>query len=167
MLIALLAVNLETSDKVTGQPWHLEVFKCTSEHSCYPKSFIFSWNQPVTLLTCTEVSFLRLATRGQQRPTFGTHTILYRLHQKFCSLFTIRCHDRDSFHFLPNNRTEQLLDNVVTVCSTALCHLSSYFTVPSSHNIVLFQTRELFQVSSAVSREGKFLSNKRNSQRPN
>ena len=76
MLIALLAVNLETSDKVTGQPWHLAVFKCTSEHSCYPKSFIFSWNQPVTLLTCTEVSFLRLATRGKQRPAFGIHSLL-------------------------------------------------------------------------------------------
>ena len=45
MLIALLAVNPETSDKVTGQPWHLDVFKCASEYPCYPKSFIFPWNQ--------------------------------------------------------------------------------------------------------------------------
>ena len=97
------------------------------------------------LLTCTEVSLLKIATRWQQRPAFGTHTILYRLHQKFCSLFTIRCHDRDSFHFLPNNRTEQLLDNVVTVlfhCPLPLftqfhcsiipqhCSLSDQGTVP-------------------------------------
>ena len=146
MLIELLAVNLETSDKVTGQPWHLDIFKCTSEYPCYPKSFIFPWNQ-LTLLTCTEVSFLRLATRGQQRPAFGIHSLLIPWPK---ILFTIRCHDRDNFHFPPNNGTEQLLDNIVIVCSTAICHLWSYFTVPSSHNIVLFQTRELFQVTSAV-----------------
>ena len=148
MLIALLAVNLETSDKVTGQPWHSDIFKCTSEYPCYPKSFIFPWNQPLMLLNCTEVSFLTVATRWQQRPAFGTHSVLMPWPKIL--FFTIGCHDRDIFHFPPNNGTEQLLDKVVTVCSTALCHLWSHFTVPSSHNIVLFQTRELFQVSSAV-----------------
>ena len=76
MLIALLAVNLETSDKVTGQPWYLDIFKCTSEYPCYPKSFIFPWNKPLILLNCTQVSFLTMATRWQQRPAFGTHSLL-------------------------------------------------------------------------------------------
>ena len=33
--------------------------------------------------------------------------------------------------------------------STALCHLSGDFTIPSSHNIVIFWSRELFQLPSA------------------
>ena len=149
MLIALLAVNLETSDKVTGQPWHLDIFKCTSEYPCYPKSFIFPWNQLLILLNCTEVSFLTMATRWQKRPAFGTQRTNALAKNVVC--------------FLPSDATTETififpqttgLNNYWTTlspfCSTALCHLSCNFTVPSSHNIVLFQTRELFQVSSAV-----------------
>ena len=149
MLIALLAVNLETSDKVTVQPWHLDIFKCTSEYPCYPKSFIFPWNQPLILLNCTEVSFLIVATRRQQRPAFGTQRTNGLTKNFVCFLPSDAM--TETIFILPQTTG---LNNYWTTlspfCSTALCHLSSYFTVPSSHNIVLFQTRELFQVSSAV-----------------
>ena len=149
MLIAFLAVNLETSDNATDQPWHLDVFKCTSEYPCYPKSFIFLWNQPLILLTCTDVSFLRIATRWQQRPVFGTQCINGLAKNFVC--FSPSDAMTDTIFIFP--QTTGLNNHWTTLspfCSTALCHLSSYFTVPSSHNIVLFQTRELFQVSSAV-----------------
>ena len=132
----------------TGQT-HLDIFKCTSEYPCHQKSLISHGNNHSS---CWPV----LRCHSSKQPQDGSkdqhleHIAHYWLDQKFCSLFTIRCHDRDNFHFPSNNGTKQPLDNVVTVCSTALCHLSSYFTVPSSHNTVPFQTRELFQVSSAV-----------------
>ena len=148
MLIPILAVNLETSDKVTGQPWHLDVFKCTSEYPCCPKSFIFPWNQPLMLLNCTEVSFIKVATRWQQRPAFGTHNVLMPWPK---ILFAFHHAMTETIFILPQTTgLNHYWTTLSPFCSTALSHLSSYFTVPSSHNIVLFQTRELFQVSSAV-----------------
>ena len=149
MLIAFLGVNLETSDKVTGHPWLFDIFKCTSEYPCYPKSFIFPWNEPLILLTSTDVSFLRIATRRQQRPAFRTQCI-NGLAKNFVCFSPSDAMTDTIFIFPQTTRLNNHWTTLSPFCSTALCHLSSYFTVPSSHNIVLFQTRELFQVSSAV-----------------
>ena len=74
---------------------------------------------------------------------------LHWLHQKFCSLLTIRCHDRDNFHFPLNNCTEQQPDNIVTIlfhcplppfmqfhCSIIPehCSLSDQGTIPGKEN---------------------------------
>ena len=148
MLIALLAVNLETSDKVTGQPWHLDIFKCTSEYPCYPKSFIFPWNQ-LTLLTCTEVSFLRLATRGKQRPAFGIHSLLMPW-PKIMFAFYHQMPWQRQFSFSPKPRdwtTTGQRCHCLFHCPLPPFKLLHCSIIPQH---VLFQTRELFQVSSAV-----------------
>ena len=75
------ALYRKASHKVTGHPWNLDVFECTCKCHCHPKSLTFHWNQPLFLLTCTEVSFPRMTTRWQQRPTDGTHTLLLASHK--------------------------------------------------------------------------------------
>ena len=167
MLIALLAVNLETSDKVNGQPWHLDIFKCTSEYPCYPKSFIFPWNQPLILLTCTEVSFLRKATRWQQRPAFGTHSVLMPWPK---ILF--------AFHHQMPWQTQFSFSTKQQDWTTTGLHCHRFVPLPSA----TFQAISPFHRPITLSsfrpgnsskcllqscREWKFLSNKRNSQRPN
>ena len=145
MLIALLAVNLETSDKVTGQPWHLDIFKCTSEYPCYPKSFIFPWNQPLILLNCTEVSFLIMATRLQQRPAFGTHSVLMPW-PKILFVF---------YHWMPWQRHFSFSPKQRDWTTTGQrCHCLFHCPLPPlkllHRSIVPQHCPLLFQVSSAV-----------------
>ena len=167
MLIAILAVNLETSDKVTGQPWHLDIFKCTSEYPCYPKSFIFPWNQPLTLLTCTEVSFLRMVTRWQQRPAFGKHSVLVAW-PKILFAFYHQMPWQRQFSFPPKQRdwtiTGQRCYRFVPLPS-ATFHAISLFHHPTT--LFSFRPGNCSRCLLQSSREGKLLSNKRNSQRPN
>ena len=83
------ALYLKASHKVTGHPWNLDVFKCTCKYHCHPKSLTFHWNQPLFLLTCTEVSSPRVTTRWQHKLTVGTQTLLLASH-------------KGSFPFYPN-----------------------------------------------------------------
>ena len=167
MLIALLAVNLETSDKVTGQPWHLDIFKRTSEYPCYPKSFIFPWNKPLILLNCTQVSFLTMATRWQQRPAFGTHSLLMP-----CPKILFISHHQmpwqRHFSFSPKQRdwttTGQRCHRFIPLPSVTF-EATSPFHRPTTLSSFRPGNSSRWLLQSC--REGKFLSNKRNSQRPN
>ena len=149
------------------QPWHLDVFKCTSEYPCYPKSFLFPGNQPLNLLTCTEVSFLRLATRGQQRPAFGKHSVLVAW-PKILFAFYHQMPWQRQFSFSPKQRD----------WTTNRQHCHHFVPLPSA----TFQATSPFHHPTTLSsfrpgnsskcllqscREWKFRSNKRNLQRPN
>ena len=166
MLIALLAVNLETSDKITGQPWHLDIFKRTSEYPCYPKSFIFPWNQPLMLLNCTEVSFIKVATRWQQRPAFGTQHTNGLTKNFVCFLPSDAM--TETFFIFPQTTG---LNNYWTKLSLCVPLPSAPFEATSVfHRPTTFSSFRPGNSSRCLlqsSREGKFLSNKRNSQRPN
>ena len=167
MLIALLAVNLETSDKVTGQPWYLDIFKCTSEYPCYPKSFIFPWNQPLMLLNCTEVSFIKVATRWQQRPAFGTHNVLMPW-PKILFAFHHQMPWQTQFSFSPKRRdwtTIGLRCHRFVPLPSATFEATSPFHRPTT--LFSFRPDNSSKCLLQSSREGKFLSKKRNSQRAN
>ena len=146
MLIALLAVNLETSDKVTGPAVTFRHFQMHFWIPLPSKVIDLPWNQPLFLLNCTEVSFLEWPQDGSKDKHLE-HTALAK---NFVCFLPSDAMTETIFTCPQTTGLNNYWTTLSPFCSTALCHFSRNFTVPSSHNIVLFQTRELFQVSSAV-----------------
>ena len=165
MLIAILAVNLETSDKVTGQPWHLDIFQCTSKYPRHQKSLIFHGINHFS-------RWFVLRCHSLERPRDGSKDQHLTQHTKGLVKNFVCFSPSDAMTdtiFIFHQTTG--LNNHCTPLSHFVPLTSATFQAisPFHRPITLFSFRPENSSKCLLqsSREWKFLSNKRNSQRPN